>query len=64
MILAADVMDPTLKGVIWLIAIIFFLFAAFFAYSWRRDVPLWPSLVAVGLALFVIPWMYDAFAVA
>lgn len=54
MILA--VMDNTVRGVFFLIAIVLFVIAAFAQERIPRV-----SLVALGLAVFVIPFCYDAF---
>jgi hypothetical protein len=50
-------MDPTLQGIFFLVAVIVFVVAAILARP-----ALWACLVAVGLAAFVVPFMWNAFA--
>lgn len=59
MYISPDQMDGTVAGIFFLVAIIFWVFAAFGAY--RVWTP-WPALVALGLAIFAVPFCYNAFA--
>lgn len=54
---AVSYMDPTLQGIFFLVAVIVFVVAAILARP-----ALWACLVAVGLAAFVVPFMWNAFA--
>jgi hypothetical protein len=53
--------DPTLQGVFFLVAIVLWVIAALTVY---RAWPHWPMLVALGLALFAVPFCYNAFTAA
>ena len=56
MLLAVDVMDPTLKMIFFGIAVVCFV-AAGTGYVWGKV-----SLVALGLAFFAFPFFWDALA--
>jgi hypothetical protein len=57
--LAMSVMDPTVKGIFFLIAVVCFVLSGVALVRSERV-----SLVAVGLAFFAFPFMWDAFAVS
>jgi hypothetical protein len=61
MVLAIEQMDPVVQGIFFLAAVICFALAAL---SGWRTIPWSGSLVALGLALFGIPFMWNAFAAA
>jgi hypothetical protein len=61
MLLAISQMDPVLQGIFFLIALVCFVLAAFGGY---RAYPWYGGLVALGLAFFTFPWMWNAFAAA
>jgi uncharacterized membrane protein YoaT (DUF817 family) len=63
MILA--LMSADLRGAFFLVALVFFLLAALVFFTRRAaaaSLPIGLALVAVGLALWIIPAMYDSFA--
>lgn len=57
MILALDQMDPTVQGILFLVAVVFFLIAA---YLYRPVLP--AMLGAAGLAAAFFVFMWNAFA--
>jgi hypothetical protein len=61
MLLAISQMDPVLQGIFFLVAVILFVLAAFGGY---RAYPWYGGLVALGLAFFAFPFMWNAFAAA
>jgi hypothetical protein len=61
MILAITALDPVVQGIFFLVALILFIIAAFSSY---RTYPWYGGLVALGLAFFTFPWMWNAFAAA
>jgi hypothetical protein len=66
MVLALSVMDPVVQGIFFLVAVVLFVIAAFFgfsAYATRDGHPTARiNLVALGLACFAFPFMWNAFA--
>jgi hypothetical protein len=56
MIFALSTMDPTVMGIFFLISVVLFVVAAL-AVTWERA-----NLVALGLAFFAVPFMWNAFA--
>lgn len=60
MTLAVAAMDPTVRFIFFLLALACFVIAAFATPKTRFPV----SWVALGLALFTVPWMWDALAAA
>lgn len=61
MILALSAMDPTVAGMLFLVAFVLFLVAALGAF---RTWPFWPVLVAAGLACCALVWLWERFAAA
>jgi len=61
MLLAIEQMDPVVQGMFFLAALICFALAAI---SGWRTIPWAGGLVALGLALFTTPFMWNAFAAA
>jgi hypothetical protein len=61
MLLALEAMEPVLQGIFFLVAVILFVIAAFSGY---RAYPWHTGLVALGLAFFAFPFMWNAFAAA
>ena len=55
----AATMDPTVQGILYLIAVVLFVIAAVAA---RLTIPM--ALVAAGLAFTVFVWMWNAFALS
>jgi hypothetical protein len=55
--LAISVMDPTVQGILFLIAVVCFVLSGFVLVAYERV-----SLVALGLAFFAFPFMWNAFA--
>jgi hypothetical protein len=55
MLLALGLMDPTVRGIFMLVAVVLFVIAAFVPFPKVQ-------LVALGLAFFAFPFMWDAFA--
>lgn len=53
-------MDHTIAGIFFLVAIIFWLFSAF-GYYRAGDRPWGPLLGWFGLAVFAVPFAYNAF---
>jgi hypothetical protein len=56
MILAVSQMDPVVQGIFFLVALVLFALAAFLVAFDRVNV------VALGLAFFAVPFMWNAFA--
>lgn len=50
-------MDPTVQGIFFLVAVVLFLVAA-------TAIPVRPNLVALGLAFFAFVFMWNAFALS
>jgi hypothetical protein len=61
MLLALEALDPVIQGIFFLIALVLFVIAAF---SGWRTYPWYGGLVALGLAFFTFPFMWNAFAAA
>lgn len=59
MLLALSTMDPTVRGIFFLVAVILFVIAAVLARP-----AIWACLVAAGLAFAFFVFMWDAFALA
>lgn len=59
MILALSSMDPTVAGILFLVATVLFVVAAVLARP-----ALWACLVAAGLAFCAFVWMWDRFALS
>lgn len=59
MILALDQMDPTVQGILFLVAVVIFAVAALASERVRHV-----NLVAAGLAVFSFVFMWNAFAAA
>ena len=57
MILALSAMDPTVQGILFLVAVVLFVIAAIFA---RPSPPV--MLIAAGLAFATFVFMWNAFA--
>jgi hypothetical protein len=55
-ILALSTMDPTVMGIFFLVAVILFVLAAV-VVTFERG-----NIVALGLAFFAFPFMWNAFA--
>jgi hypothetical protein len=49
-------MDPVVQGIFFLVALVLFALAAFLVAFDRVNI------VALGLAFFTVPWMWNAFA--
>ena len=58
-----DVMDNTVRGILFLLAFVCFLVGVL-ANSDRSDIPYGAAWIAAGLALFVVPFCWDAFALS
>jgi hypothetical protein len=56
MLLAVEVMDPTLKMIFFLAAVVLFVLSAT-GYSWGKV-----SFLSAGLACFVFPFFWDQLA--
>lgn len=56
MIFALSSMDPTVQGILFLVAVVLFVIAALFVVPERYN------LVALGLAFFAFVFMWNAFA--
>ncbi|HEY3140249.1 MAG TPA: hypothetical protein VGJ86_03930 [Acidimicrobiales bacterium] len=56
MLMAVEVMDPTVKMLFFGVSVACFVVGAV-GYSWGKL-----SFVAAGLALFAFPWFWDALA--
>ena len=54
-------MDPTVQGILFLVAVVLFVIATLVAY--RADA-LWASLVAGGLAFAFFVFMWNSFALS
>jgi hypothetical protein len=59
MIFALSQMDPTVRGILFLVAVVLFVVAAVVAHSAGA---FWATLVAAGLAFASFVWMWDAFS--
>jgi hypothetical protein len=59
MITAISAMDPTVAGILFLVAVVLFVVAAIIARP-----AFWACLVAAGLAFVSFVWMWDRFAAA
>lgn len=57
-LLAVSAMDPTLKALFFAVAIVLFVLAAFGVGGPR------PALLPLGLAVFAVPFFWDALAAA
>ncbi len=57
--LALDSLDPTVAGILFLVAVVVFVVAAVLARP-----TLWACLVALGLAACAFVWCWDRFALA
>lgn len=57
MILAMSTLDPTVQGILFLVAVVLFVIAAILARP-----ALWACLVAGGLAFATFVFMWNAFA--
>jgi len=58
-------MDPTVQGILYLVAVVLFVIAAFWSYSpvgRRGEAAPGVNLVALGLACTVFVFMWNAFA--
>ena len=55
-----DPMEPVLKGIVWLVAIVLLALIAFVPAALPHRV----RLYALSLALFIVPFCWDAFAAA
>lgn len=55
-LLALALMDPTVQGIFFLVAVVLFVLAAF-AVTFERV-----NLIALGLAFFAFVFMWNAFA--
>lgn len=53
------VLNPTIQGIVFLIAVVFFGIAA-----WVSRATIWPALIAGGLALVTAVACWNAFAAA
>ena len=61
MLLAFDTLDPVVQGIFFLVALVCFILAA---VSGWRTISWGGGLVALGLAFFTFPFMWNAFAQA
>jgi hypothetical protein len=59
MTLAISTMDPTVQGILFLIAVVLFVVAAVLARP-----AIWACLVAAGLAFFAFVFCWNAFALS
>ena len=59
--LAIGTMDPTVAGILFLIAVVLFVVAGILAYATKA---FWATLVAFGLAFAFFVFMWDRFALS
>jgi hypothetical protein len=58
MLIPGDGLDAVVTGIFWLVALVLLVLAAFVPMVGRREV----RLVPLALALFVLPFVWDAFS--